>query len=105
MLKKQNNLGDINTPIENMRQLQISNSDSRDEPLIDTVRHPGYQAITRKVGSAKLCVGCCIIGGLSNINKKFKLRMYDSEGNLVEIIEQSTRELMEEINSMTPRFG
>ena len=30
-----------------------------------------------------------------NINKKFKLRMYDEEGNLVEIVERSIREMME----------
>ena len=67
----------------------------REEPLEDTVRCPGYQAIMRKVGSAQLCMGCCIIGGLSNINKKFRLRMYDSDGNLEEIIKRSIRELME----------
>ena len=65
----------------------------REEPLEDTVRRPGYQAIMRKVGSAQLCMGCCIIGGLSNIDKKFRLRMYDNDGNLVEIIERRIREL------------
>ena len=59
----------------------------RDEPLVDTIRRPGYQDIMKKVGSAQLCMGCCIIGGLSNIDKKFKLRMYDTEGNHVETIE------------------
>ena len=67
----------------------------KDEPLVDTVRRPGYQDVMKKVGSAQLCMGCCIIGGLSNIDKKFKLRMYDDEGNLVEIIERSMRQLME----------
>ena len=33
----------------------------RKEPLTDTVRRQGYQDITRKVGSAQLCIGCCII--------------------------------------------
>ena len=70
---------------------------NREEAMEVTIRRPQYQEVMRKVGAHMLCTGFAVLPGIRNIDKKFKLRRTDEDGNEKEVIERSLRELMEKM--------
>ena len=69
----------------------------KDKPIEHTIRRGPYQDIVRKAAAGNLSTGHVIIGGMRNINKKYKFRREDGNGNQKRTIEKSPRQLMEEM--------